>query len=567
MAAGGRVCEGAAAVAADCGREEGLVASVVRCDGAEALANALALLERQERRLAGDAVAAAADGGDSSGDGEAEPPPASLPAAALLVGGHRALLPFASGGRQHLVYRVALPGDGGGGVEELRALPTSPARWAFFFLRGGHFAAAVFQRGAARRTPRTHGRALTIAAGQLTGTHKCLSRYVVRAKRGTTQSAHDAKSGAAKSAGANLRRANEVALAEDIRALLRAWGPELATCTAIFVQAPLASARVLYGGKPADGCLDKADVRIRKVPFATGRPTLKEVVRAAGKLAAVYEPAAEPKPAARAPPAAAAPVRTQPGEQPSRAEPLAVEPPDAGYVDAPLYAAAASGDVATVRGLLLAPEPGMVNYAWNDAGETALHAASRADSAECIAALLAAGADPTTRNERGLPPYAVAGSKAARDAFRRGMAAAPDAWEWVKLAQVPSPLTDEMVQRQLERAKAEKKKARERQKARERERSARAAQAAEAEAIEARAQAEAKAEAARLARMTPRERAAAAALERYKSKTGADPVAGGEVCAHCAGPIAPGDDRKFSRYDFVYCQMRCLQAHKAELGR
>ena len=44
--------------------------------------------------------------------------------------------------------------------------------------------------------------------------HKTFHRYVVRAKRGTVQSARDAQGNAPKSAGANLRRYNEAALTQ-----------------------------------------------------------------------------------------------------------------------------------------------------------------------------------------------------------------------------------------------------------------------------------------------------------------------------------------------------------------
>lgn len=43
-------------------------------------------------------------------------------------------------------------------------------------------------------------------------THKTFHRYTVRAKRGTAQGLHDARGGASRSAGANLRRYNEAAL-------------------------------------------------------------------------------------------------------------------------------------------------------------------------------------------------------------------------------------------------------------------------------------------------------------------------------------------------------------------
>lgn len=68
---------------------------------------------------------------------------------------------------------------------------------------------------------------------------------------------------------------------------------------------------------------------------------------------------------------------------------------------------------------------------------------SRADDAE-------QGHDPSVRDARGRTAYAVASSKAVRDAFRRAMAAAPEQWDWAA-AGVPSPLTDELEATQQEK--------------------------------------------------------------------------------------------------------------------
>lgn len=57
----------------------------------------------------------------------------------------------------------------------------------------GHFAGAIFQ-------------------GRDVVTHKTFHRYTVRAKRGTAQGIRDARGGASRSAGANLRRYNEATL-------------------------------------------------------------------------------------------------------------------------------------------------------------------------------------------------------------------------------------------------------------------------------------------------------------------------------------------------------------------
>ena len=63
--------------------------------------------------------------------------------------------------------------------------------------------------------------------------HKTSHRYVVRAKRGTVQSARDSKSAtsAPKSAGAQIRRYNEAQLQVDIKNILVAWRPVLDTCS------------------------------------------------------------------------------------------------------------------------------------------------------------------------------------------------------------------------------------------------------------------------------------------------------------------------------------------------
>jgi Bacteroidetes VLRF1 release factor len=50
--------------------------------------------------------------------------------------------------------------------------------------------------------------------------HKTFHRYVVRAKRGTSQNQHDNKGKAAKSAGATLRRYNEAAFKQVLHVLL-----------------------------------------------------------------------------------------------------------------------------------------------------------------------------------------------------------------------------------------------------------------------------------------------------------------------------------------------------------
>ncbi len=73
--------------------------------------------------------------------------------------------------------------------------------WALLMLGGGHFAGAVFRGGQAL-------------------VHKTFHAYTVRAKQGGSQGAADNKSGSShpKSAGASLRRYNEMSLMQHIQA-------------------------------------------------------------------------------------------------------------------------------------------------------------------------------------------------------------------------------------------------------------------------------------------------------------------------------------------------------------
>nr|CAB3221846.1 ankyrin repeat and zinc finger domain-containing protein 1-like [Phallusia mammillata] len=141
--------------------------------------------------------------------------------------------------------------------------------WAVILLSAGHFAAAVFQ-------------------GSSVIVHKTFHRYVVRAKRGVAQSLNDSmnKAGIAKSAGANLRRYNEIQLEENIKSLLKSWKEDyLDKCSHIFLRIPQYRKTMFYGGK--DYIFDARDNRIRSVPFVTRRPTFNEVQRVHQELYSV----------------------------------------------------------------------------------------------------------------------------------------------------------------------------------------------------------------------------------------------------------------------------------------
>ncbi|KAK0159020.1 hypothetical protein PV328_009952 [Microctonus aethiopoides] len=133
--------------------------------------------------------------------------------------------------------------------------------WTIIMLGGGHFAAAVFKDGEA------------IA-------HKTFHSYTVRAKQGSSQSSRDNRlsGGHCKSAGASLRRYNEITLLQHIQEILESWSTYILNSSLILYRAVGPQNRtVLFGGKNPP--LDRNDTRLRPLPFPTKRATFNEVKR------------------------------------------------------------------------------------------------------------------------------------------------------------------------------------------------------------------------------------------------------------------------------------------------
>ena len=93
-----------------------------------------------------------------------------------------------------------------------------------------------------------------------------------------------------------MRRYNESALVGEIRELISSWSSHVEGATAIFIRTPKYGKGVFIGdgGGTSSGGGNGApflrtDPRLRNIPFATRRPTVKEVQNVFSKLAAVYE--------------------------------------------------------------------------------------------------------------------------------------------------------------------------------------------------------------------------------------------------------------------------------------
>ena len=182
----------------------------------------------------------------------------------------------------------------------LRADPSKP--WVVILSRGGHFAGAAFEparfgdafpregpegdRGRSSGASRAIGGSF-IAPSNAVVAHKTFHRYVVRAKAGGRQSVKDQGGGKTiKSAGSSMRRQNELALRNEVLKTLAEWRGVLRDAALIFVAASKTDASTIFdekGGSP----IRADDPRVRRVPFATKRPTFAETRRVVARLAGV----------------------------------------------------------------------------------------------------------------------------------------------------------------------------------------------------------------------------------------------------------------------------------------
>nr|GEX48491.1 ankyrin repeat and zinc finger domain-containing protein 1 [Tanacetum cinerariifolium] len=258
---------------------------------------------------------------------------------------------------------------------------------------GGHFAGCVLD-------------------GNNVVAQKTFHRYVVRAKAGQKQSSEDARGKTAHSAGASVRRHNELVLKKEIRELLAAWKPYFEAASCILFHAPSHNRQLLFDGEnPYFSCPKNV---IRHIPLTVRRPILKEVQRLYNILTQIsLEPDEEIVPIVKD----------------DLESTVAKENPrnnlECGNISEDRF----------VKKLKTAHKT------------LPLHEAARAGNAEKVLELLEQGFDPCVIDERGQTPYRLAAEKEVRNTFRRFMALKPDKWDW-QTAKVPSPLTKEMEESQ-----------------------------------------------------------------------------------------------------------------------
>ena len=348
-----------------------------------------------------------------------------------------------------------LPNDDSNGV----ALPSTVTSPSVFMcmIGGGHFAGMIVSLAPklAKQSTGTEQRQAIVIA------HKTFHRYTTRRKQGGSQSANDAAKGAAHSAGSSLRRYNEVALGQEIRALLSEWRDLIGNVELVFVRATGSSnRRILYG--PYDGqVLRHNDPRNRTLPFSTRRATQAELMRAFVELTRVkvsrVDQAGLAAAAVQSENAQLTKTLIAPQEhQPNKEEQEAIL--NTSQLQSLIRRSKAPAIVSYLSSHSLSP-----NYLFHPPSAQVhhhapmpLHLASSVNSSAVVLALLTkAGADPTLVNGEGKPAFDLTGNRATRDAFRVARSElGENKWDW-SAAHVPPPLSKAEAEERGAREKAD----------------------------------------------------------------------------------------------------------------
>ncbi|WCJ22821.1 Ankyrin repeat and zinc finger domain-containing protein 1 [Euphorbia peplus] len=446
-------------------------------------------------------------------------------------------------------------------VERLKSLihePRDKTRLRVILLAGGgHFAGCVFD-------------------GNSAVAHKTFHRYVVRAKAGKMQSSKDAGGRAAHSAGASLRRYNELALKKDIRELLAAWKPYFDASTSIFIHAPSSNRQLLFDGDKA--YFSHQHASMCNVPMNVRRPTFKEARRIYNQMTQVASEVDEKviQPASKE---ISVPSASTIGDDniDSRKEDLKDDANCRGATEA--YSGHMKPDE-----LFVSSESEVIGVT------TPLHEAAQSGNDHKVLELLELGMDPCVIDERGRTPYMVANEKEVRNTFRRFMALNLDRWDW-HAAKVPSALTKEMEESQA--VKQAEKDAKKKARAKELKKLRKAKEKAQAEAIlsqnikaatESRAMASSsgkgqsqqsgklqlsKEEEMKRAQAAEREKRAAAAEKRMAALSlnaqgsGSSGLSNDIICSCCNVSLA--GKVPFHRYNYKYCSTSCMHVHREML--
>lgn len=338
------------------------------------------------------------------------------------------------------------------------AVPPVAYKGPHFFLcmiGGGHFAAMVVALPP-RPTKSAAGplnREATVLA------HKTFHRYTTRRKQGGSQSANDNSKGTAHSAGSSLRRYNEQALVEDVRALLNDWRGLLDTSELLFIRATgSTNRRTLFG--PYDGqVLRHNDPRLRGFPFSTKRATQNELMRSFIELTRFKVREIDPVQQVKPPSESTTPSKpsTPKPTKPKLSEEEETALLHTSQIQALIRRSKLPALLSYLQTNTVSPDFRFQPPDQNYHAPTPLHLAAHQNAAPVVQGLIArGGADPTQQNSQGKTAFDLAGDRATRDAFRVARSELGEAkWDW-DAAHIPAAMTKAEADKREERERKER---------------------------------------------------------------------------------------------------------------
>uniref|UniRef100_A0A8H7NK09 VLRF1 domain-containing protein n=1 Tax=Bionectria ochroleuca TaxID=29856 RepID=A0A8H7NK09_BIOOC len=332
---------------------------------------------------------------------------------------------------------------------------------------GGHFAAMVVSLA-----PRATKGSVTMNREATVLAHKTFHRYTTRRKQGGSQSANDNAKGTAHSAGSGLRRYNEQALVQDVRALLEDWKGLLDTADLLFVRATGATnRRTLFG--PYDGqVLRHNDTRLRGFPFSTRRATQNELMRSFIELTRLKVREIGPSRELTVEPQQTSTPTKQSAQKAAKPK-LSEEQETALLHTSQLQAFVRRSKLPALLSYLKNNQIGSdFEFQPPDQNYHAprlLHLAAAQNAAPMILGILSrGGADPTLKNREGKTAFELSGDRSSRDAFRVARSElGEDKWDW-EAAKVPAAMTkaeagsrDEREKQEADKKETDRRKAEE----------------------------------------------------------------------------------------------------------
>jgi len=439
--------------------------------------------------------------------------------------------------------------------------------WCIVMAAGGHFAIALFERDRILQ-------------------HKTFHKYIIRAKQGTAQSAHDQKTGGkARSAGANLRRQNMLHLKQKIQDLFLSWKNEVQRCSLIFVRAPSFNQQLLFGDKNPP--LQSTDSRIRSIPFATLRPTFSEIKRVYNQLTKVEVYPSDYQFEKVEPEKTTAKVKTLPKKVESESStdddsdeeivrPVSKSMPKKTISTAKttndrkmlspedlstfneLFTACRLNDcqrfdevLSRLRALKNLAESssivGILNYQTAGSLDTLLHIVSERGHVKLVQRLLNEGADPSLINEKHRYPYNLCKSKETKEAFRLFRHENPDRYDYDR-GQVPPGISS--IELEQQRATERERRRQTKKRRNEKQRSDQEREAKEAVEEQQRIT---------FLALTDAEKRQMVVHHHFETNK-LDKMHLGR-CWQCAQIIS---DDPFTYYDYKFCSTACLKLHRAK---